>query len=160
MNKHLSRLALGTVFCLPPVAAVAILLLSASKDISYNWQGCQQVRCLSHLALWDVKVILRFFPWTHATDDVQHFLRNCCQVNATEHIQTTIHYLSQSWAGSISTYGVTGPQWVNDIYMYQSKQLFFNRGQTPVHLLHKTIQFLMSWYKMPMFWCDFCVEEL
>ena len=57
------------------------------------------------------------------------FLWNCSQVNATEHRnkstlvqvmawchQATSHYLRQCWPMSLSSYGVTGPQWVYRVF--------------------------------------------
>ena len=39
--------------------------------------------------------------------------------------QATSHYLSQCWPGSLSPYGVTRPQWVNDDTVYWHKRYIY-----------------------------------
>ena len=92
------------------------------------WVG---INLLGSRGIWLQSEISKF--QTHFNDKyLKYFLWNCYQMNAStprwslvnigsgnglmpSGHQATSHYLSQCWYRSVSSYGVTRPQWVNSL---------------------------------------------
>ena len=93
------------------------------------------------------KTVVRWMPQNSADDK-----STLVQVMAWCH-QATSHYLSQCWPRSLSPYGVTRPQWVNQSWLieaqWHSPEGNFPRAASVLFPRCQWVKYHLTWHSHP-----------